>query len=133
MRIVTPKQMGKIEDRSEKLGVSKRQLMLNAGKKLSERIDGYCRQELKLPPEATNITFLTGTGNNGGDCYAAAALLVYKGYQITMIPLCGEAKTELCKEMIKALPDKVTVIQGYRDETANAAIEAAQQLYTISI
>ena len=49
MRVVTPKQMGRIEDKSEKLGVPKRQLMLNAGKKLSERIDSYCRQELKLP------------------------------------------------------------------------------------
>lgn len=129
MRVVTPKQMGRIEDRSEKLGVPKRQLMLNAGKKLSERIDSYCRQELKLPPEATNITFLTGTGNNGGDCFAAAAVLVYKGYQITVVPMCGEAKTELAKEMLAALPDRVKIIKGYRDETANAAIEAAELSY----
>ena len=36
MQIVTPKQMVRLEERSEKLGVSKRQLMENAGRKLAE-------------------------------------------------------------------------------------------------
>ena len=72
MQIVTPKQMGKLEDISEKLGVSKRQLMENAGRKLAELIDGYCRNEAKLRPEDSSVVFLAGTGNNGGDCYAAA-------------------------------------------------------------
>ncbi|HBB72639.1 MAG TPA: NAD(P)H-hydrate dehydratase [Ruminococcus sp.] len=129
MRVVTPKQMGKIEDRSEKLGVSKRQLMLNAGKRLAERIDTYCRQEIQLPPEATNITFLIGTGNNGGDCSAAADLLVYKGYSLTVVTLCGEPKTDLAKEMLSRLPDRVNIISGYRDDSTNAAIEAAELSY----
>ena len=51
MQIVTPKQMGRIEERSEKLGVSKRELMENAGRKLSELIESYCRNEAKLAPE----------------------------------------------------------------------------------
>ncbi|HAE51625.1 MAG TPA: hypothetical protein DCG30_00015, partial [Ruminococcus sp.] len=36
MQIVTPKQMAKIEERSEQLGVSKKELMLNAGRQLAK-------------------------------------------------------------------------------------------------
>ena len=43
MRVVTPKQMSRIEERSEKLGVTRKQLMENAGEALAEFIDGYCR------------------------------------------------------------------------------------------
>ena len=65
MQIVTPKQMARLEERSEKMGVSKRQLMENAGKKLADIIDSYCRSEAKLAPEDCSIVFLAGTGNNG--------------------------------------------------------------------
>jgi len=39
LQIVSPKQMAKIEERSEELGVSRRQLMENAGKALAGIID----------------------------------------------------------------------------------------------
>ncbi|MBR2283363.1 MAG: NAD(P)H-hydrate dehydratase [Ruminococcus sp.] len=126
MRVVTPKQMSRIEDRSEQLGVTKRQLMLNAGKRVAEHIDSYCRNEMELPPEASSIVFLIGTGNNGGDCSAAAEILVYKGYQITVITLCGEPKTELAQEMYSRLPERVKKITGYRTESTKAALEAAE-------
>ena len=87
MQIVTPKQMVRLEERSEKLGVSKRQLMENAGRKLAELIDGYCRNEAKLSPEECSVVFLAGTGNNGGDCFAAADILLYKVRVITSICL----------------------------------------------
>ncbi|MBO7472579.1 MAG: NAD(P)H-hydrate dehydratase, partial [Ruminococcus sp.] len=93
MQIVTPKQMSRIEERSEKIGVTKRQLMENAGRKLAELIDGYCRNEAKLPPEECSVVFLAGTGNNGGDCFAAADILVYKGYCITVVHIGGLPRT----------------------------------------
>ncbi|NLT09537.1 MAG: NAD(P)H-hydrate dehydratase, partial [Ruminococcus sp.] len=79
MLIVTPKQMSRIEDRSEKLGVSKKQLMENAGKALAEAIDEHCRKDTTVPAEEKSIVFLAGKGNNGGDCFAAANILVYRG------------------------------------------------------
>ncbi|MCR5599225.1 MAG: NAD(P)H-hydrate dehydratase [Ruminococcus sp.] len=130
MQIVTPKQMGRIEERSEKLGVSKRELMENAGKRLSELIEGYCRSEAKLRPEDCSVVFLAGTGNNGGDCFAAADILVYKGYNITIIHIGGLPRTPLAQEMLSRLPrERITFIEGFRSGNVEAAIEAAELDY----
>lgn len=130
MKIVTPKQMRKLEEHSEKLGVSKRQLMENAGNKLAELIDGYCRDEAKLRPEDCSVVFLAGTGNNGGDCYAAAGVLVYKGYRLTIIHIGGLPRTPLAQEMLSKLPrERITFIEGFRSGNVEAAIEAAELDY----
>lgn len=130
MLIVTPKQMGRIEDRSEKLGVSKKQLMENAGKALAGAIDEYCRKDISIPEEEKSIVFLAGKGNNGGDCFAAANILVYRGYKITIINVGGQPSTELAKEMFLRLPkERIEFIDGYRSESVEAAIEAAELDY----
>ena len=130
MQIVTPKQMSRLEERSEKLGVSKRQLMENAGRKLDDLIDGYCQSEAKLPPEDCSIVFLAGTGNNGGDCFAAADILVYKGYMITVVHIGGLPKSLLAQEMLSRLPrERINFIEGFRSGNVEAAIEAAELDY----
>lgn len=129
MQTVTPKQMTKAEDRSEKLGVSKKQLMLNAGKALADLISGYSSREGSAPPEETNVVFLAGSGNNGGDCFAAANILVYKGYNVTVVNLVKAPSTELAKEMFAALPERVNIVTGFRSDNIEAAIEAAELDY----
>lgn len=130
MQIVTPKQMSRLEERSEKLGVTKRQLMENAGRELAALIDGYCRNEAQLPPEECSIVFLAGTGNNGGDCIAAADILVYKGYMITVIHIGGLPKSPLAQEMLSRLPrERISFIEGFRSGNVEAAIEAAELDY----
>ena len=130
MQIVTPKQMSRLEERSEKLGVTRRQLMENAGRKLAGLIDGYCRSEAKLTPEECSIVFLAGTGNNGGDCFAAADILVYKGYMITVIHIGGLPKSPLAQEMLSRLPrERISFIEGFRSGNVEAAIEAAELDY----
>ena len=130
MQIVSPKQMAKIEDRSEELGISKRQLMENAGKALAGVIDDYCRREPDISPEEKSIVFLTGKGNNGGDCFAAANNLIYRGYRITIICVGGKPVSELAAEMYDRLPrDRVEFLDGYRSENVEAALEAAELDY----
>ena len=130
MQIVTPKQMSRLEERSEKLGVSKRQLMENAGARLAELIENYCSDEAKLKPESCSVVFLAGTGNNGGDCFAAADILVYKGYRITIIHIGGLPRTPLAQEMLSRLPrERMTFIEGFRSGNVEAAIEAAELDY----
>lgn len=130
MQIVTPKQMAKIEERSEKLGVSKKQLMENAGKALADLIDNYCRKEHSQHTEGRSVVFLTGKGNNGGDCLAAANILVYRGYRITIIDIGGQPESDLAKEMYLRLPkERIEFIDGYRNKTVDAAIEAAELEY----
>ena len=54
MQIVTPEQMKNIENRSESLGVSKAELMENAGAALAELIDRHCREDSTfMPVQAT--------------------------------------------------------------------------------
>lgn len=130
MQIVTPKQMSTIEENSEKIGVSRRQLMENAGKALAGLIDEYCRKNTSALPEEISIVFLVGKGNNGGDGYAAANILVYRGYKITVISVCGQPESELAKEMYLRLPrERITFIDGYRSKNVEAAIETAELNY----
>ncbi len=130
MKIVTPKQMQMIEERSEKLGVSRKKLMENAGKALAEIIDSYCHRVSDAPPEEKSIVFLAGKGNNGGDCFAAAGNLVYRGYRITIINIGGKPSTPLSKEMYLRLPkERIEFVDGYRTQGVEAAIEAAELDY----
>ncbi|MCR5730680.1 MAG: NAD(P)H-hydrate dehydratase [Ruminococcus sp.] len=130
MLIVSPKQMARLEERSEKLGVSKKQLMENAGKALAGVIDEHCREDTSVPTEEKSIVFLAGKGNNGGDCFAAANILVYRGYRITIINVDGQPSTELAQEMYLRLPkERIEFIDGYRSESVEAAMEAAELDY----
>jgi NAD(P)H-hydrate epimerase len=129
MLAVTPKQAELIEDKSEKLGVTKRELMLNAGAKLAELIMKCSTHEHVAPPEETSVVFLAGSGNNGGDCYVAAEKLIYKGYNVTVVNLVKAPKTELAQEMFARLPEKVKKVTGYRSDNIEAAIEAAELDY----
>lgn len=130
MQTVSPEQMKKMEKRSAELGVSEEKLMENAGRALADFIDGYCRKEPDIPPEEKSIVFLAGSGNNGGDCFVAADKLIYKGYEVTVINLCGKPRTELAAAAFEKLPDEhIRIIKAYRSENVKAAIEAAELEY----
>ncbi len=130
MRVVTTKQMAKVENMAEKLGVSKKILMQNAGRKLAERIMEISSKEEFSVPENTNVVFLTGSGNNGGDCFAAAYILIYRGYNVTVVNLVNLPSTELARECFEILPERVKIVTGWRSEDVSAAIEAAKLDYT---
>lgn len=119
MRIVTPEQMRILEDESERLGVSKKQLMENAGKKLAEIIDSRCDNTEK------KIVFLVGTGNNGGDCSVAAENLLDMGYKnIGIVLAYGMPKTELSKEMYNRVSGRVNIPEDYRSCISEADVIA---------
>lgn len=124
MRVVTTKQMSAVEDRSEKLGVSKKMLMQNAGKRIAERIMEITENDNRKP-EDTNVCFLAGGGNNGGDCFAGAYILIYRGYNVTVVNLVKAPSTDLAKEYFSALPDKVKIVHGYRSENMSTAVRAS--------
>lgn len=130
MRVVTTKQMAKVENMAEKLGVSKKILMQNAGRKLAERIMEISSKEEFSVPENTNVVFLTGSGNNGGDCFAAAYILIYRGYNVTVVNLVNSPSTELARECFEILPERVKIVTGWRSEDVSAAVEAAKLDYT---
>lgn len=129
MKSVTTKQMEKVEKQAKKLGIPPKELMQNAGRKLAERIMEICSNENHVP-ERTSIVFLAGSGNNGGDCFAAANILFYRDYHVTVVNLVKEPSTAIAKEYFEKLPEKVNVIKGYRSEHVQAAIEAAELDFT---
>ena len=129
MLVVTPKQMNRIEERSEKLGVSRKQLMANAGRFIAERIAAYTSKEMKAAPENTSVVFLAGSGNNGGDCFVAAERLVYKGFRVTVVNLVKAPQTDIAKEAFEKLPERVKLVKGFRSENEAAALEAAELDY----
>lgn len=90
MRIVTPVQMKKLEEKSDKLGFSYSKLMDNAGLCLAEEIKLICHGN-----KDKQIFFLCGNGNNGGDCFVASAHLAQWGYKTKIGLLCGNPKTEI--------------------------------------
>lgn len=118
MYMVTPKQMRTIEDKSELCGVSKKELMKNAGRKLAETIDIRCNNNINK-----KIVFLVGKGNNGGDCSVCAGILADMGYKnISMILVCGTPETELAKEMYNKVADKIIISENYKSCISEADV-----------
>ena len=75
MKIITTKQMKALESESVNHGVSLAKLMDNAGKALADFICSlYDKKEINC---GKNITFLAGSGNNGGDCFVAAEVQAF--------------------------------------------------------
>ena len=129
MQVVTPRQMSRIEERSEKLGVPRKQLMATTGKLIADRIVSYTAHDMKTAPENTSVVFLAGSGNNGGDCFVAAERLIYKGFKVTVVNLVRAPQTDIAMEAFEALPERVNLVKGFRSDNEAAALEAAELDY----
>lgn len=127
MRLVTSSQMKEIENQSEELGVSKAELMDNAGAKLAEVISEYCFANISESPEDSSVVFLAGSGNNGGDCFVAARILSEKGFSITVVNLCGKPHTDISEDAFRKLShESVNILRAYRGQNMKSAVEAAE-------
>ncbi|MGC8816488.1 MAG: NAD(P)H-hydrate epimerase [Candidatus Hadarchaeum sp.] len=62
---ITPEEMRAIEARAERLGVTRLQLMENAGKGVADFI-------ARMDPAGMKVVVVAGTGNNGGDGFVVA-------------------------------------------------------------
>ena len=82
---ITSDEMKIIEDKAEKLGISKLILMENAG----NNIVNYIKKNIKV--KRKKIIIISGTGNNGGDGLVAARHLACEGGIISVI-LLGNPK-----------------------------------------
>jgi NAD(P)H-hydrate epimerase len=69
---ITPDEMRAIEERAERLDVSRLQLMENAGKAVADFI-------ARMDPAGMRVVVVAGTGNNGGDGFVVARHLAAYG------------------------------------------------------
>ena len=88
--LVTPEQMQKLEALTDQSGVSYGHMMERAGKALADTIITRC-------PDRKKVLFLAGTGNNGGDCYAAAFHLKAAGWLPEILAPLGEPHSDIAK------------------------------------
>ncbi len=122
MKIVTPAEMEKIETESEKYGVSREVLMENAGIKLAKFIS-----EISHENGFRKILFFCGKGNNGGDCFVAGRELIYSGYNVVFVHICGMPSTELAKRAFLKIPrERAEFLNGFCSENIKSSVESEE-------
>ncbi len=95
---VTPEEMREIEDRAERLGVSRLLLMENAGKAVADFISS-------MDPAGMIFVVVSGTGNNGGDGFVVARHMAAYGAMVKVFLLGTDAdvKTEEASHNLKII------------------------------
>ena len=88
MKIVTVKEMQRLEEACREMGVTTDILMENAGKAVAEEMR-HILEEAKR----NSVLVVAGSGNNGGDGLVAARYLYDYGYRVSLY-LCGEREDE---------------------------------------
>jgi len=125
---ISSREMRALETNSEYYGVSRLQLMENAGKSVADEITA------RYKPSKTRVAVFCGLGGNGGDGFAAARHLLNKGFQVEVI-LAGkptdindkEAKTNW--RALQNLKDYLTIDEVHDsslipDVRADVAVDA---------
>ena len=83
--MITSREMRALEVNCEYFGVSRLQLMENAGKSVADVIAS------RFEPEKTRVVIFCGLGGNGGDGFAAARHLTCLGFKVEVM-LAGRSK-----------------------------------------
>jgi hydroxyethylthiazole kinase-like uncharacterized protein yjeF len=115
-----------IDTNSEWLGVSRLQLMENAGRSVADTVAAHIKQP-------SHIVVFAGPGGNGGDGIAAARHLAYMGHKVDIVLISkpGEIKSEEARIMYNIaermdLSINIKVARGCKVEPvkADAIIDA---------
>jgi NAD(P)H-hydrate epimerase len=120
--MITSREMRALELNSEYFGVSRLQLMENAGQSIAKEIAS------RFKPDETKIAIFCGLGGNGGDGFVAARHLVSLGFKVTVI-LAGKAANILDEpakknwRALQSLRDVITIHEVY-DSSLIPAIKA---------
>ncbi len=110
--IYTRKQICAVEDNSERLGVSRAELMENAGKAAFEALTSHYS-------DLRSITVVCGKGNNGGDGLVVARYCVEQGIKTSVILTDGKFKSDNCTLMFNKLSGAEII--NYQTEPDGAA------------
>ena len=115
---VTPEQMKNAELRSEADGVSLSQLMDNVGKGIA------CGLDELVGLNGRNVTILCGSGNNGGDGYAASRYIAKYGAKATVVSVKAPSTELAIQASERALPYIFREIPLSNREEAFSALNA---------
>lgn len=105
MEVIQASEMARIEKLAFQDGASGDAFMQKAAKGIAEAVDRYINEHHL----ERKISFFAGKGNNGGDAFCAALLLLREGYQLTGYhtdPL--DTCSPLCQKYGKAFQDQAS-------------------------
>lgn len=111
-KIITSREMRALDINSEYFGISRLQLMENAGRCVAEEIAS------RFKPYETDVTVFCGLGGNGGDGFVAARHLICMGFKVSVI-LAGrgsDISNEEAKknwEALKSLRRSINIREVY--------------------
>ena len=92
--MITSRKMRALELNSEYFGVSRLQLMENAGRSVADEVSS------RFLTDKTQVAVFCGTGGNGGDGFVAARHLFSQGFKVKVI-LAGRSKTIVDEAALK--------------------------------
>ncbi|KKK55268.1 hypothetical protein LCGC14_3076240, partial [marine sediment metagenome] len=94
MRVLKASEMARIENLAYQDGISDEIYMQNAGLGIAKILINLIEKKKLFP----KINIIAGKGNNAGDSYVAASLLLEKGYTVKVFQLFEiEVASSLCK------------------------------------
>jgi NAD(P)H-hydrate epimerase len=120
--MITSREMRALELNSGYFGVSRLQLMENAGKAVADEMAS------RFEPEKTRVAIFCGLGGNGGDGFVAARHLACRGFKVEVM-LAGRSKDILDEEArknwlaLQTLKDTLAFHEIY-DSTLIPSVEA---------
>ena len=117
MLVVESHEIRNIENLASGSGVSMSTLMENAGKAVAEFAGKFIKENAK-------VCIICGTGNNGGDGFVAAGLLVNK-CSVTVVMADGLPRSLLASNYFSTLPHGVVMYEF--GENRNACVEAVEK------
>ncbi|MCD8205250.1 MAG: NAD(P)H-hydrate dehydratase [Clostridia bacterium] len=87
-------QMRAADMATQRKGVSGETLMKRGGEALAYEVMAAC----DLVMRSRDVLFVCGTGNNGGDGYVAARLMMERGYNVSVYALEGDPSSDNARE-----------------------------------
>ncbi|AEA47418.1 bifunctional ADP-dependent NAD(P)H-hydrate dehydratase/NAD(P)H-hydrate epimerase [Archaeoglobus veneficus] len=109
METITTAEMAAIDVNCEYHGLSRLQLMENAGKAIAEEIEKRFK--------AGRIAIFAGLGNNGGDAFVAARHLKNFDVEVFLLGKASEIKTDIAMRNFEVMRKAGVAVKEIRDST----------------
>lgn len=95
MKVVSPKEMSRIEALAYASGASESEFMERAGAGVAHYVEEYIRSNQRQE----HVALICGKGNNAGDAFVAGRHLLAKGFEVSAFQACVlEDSSPLCRE-----------------------------------
>ena len=110
MKVISAKEMARIEHIAYQEGASEVEFMRQAGYNIALAVQDYVTKH-HLPKK---VMLLCGKGNNGGDAYVAGSHLLISGYEVEALQLAPLAEcSPLCRENAEIFRDEGGILKIY--------------------